>query len=86
MSLFSPEFEKALSILIAEKLAEALASFKLIPGKADLDTYITRQDAAKYLNICLSTLHNYTKQGKIKTYRIGNRVLIKKSELDASIN
>jgi excisionase family DNA binding protein len=37
-------------------------------------TYITRGQVAKMLQISLPTLHNYVKQGLIKSYRIGGKV------------
>lgn len=36
--------------------------------------YITRGQVAKMLQISLPTLHNYVKQGLIKSYRIGGKV------------
>jgi len=45
------------------------------------------KDAHKYLGVGLSTLWLYVKQGKIKAYKISDRVTIfKKEELDALIN
>ena len=43
--------------------------------------------AHQYLNIGLSTLWLYVKQGKIKAYKLSDRVTIfKKEDLDAFIN
>lgn len=45
------------------------------------------KEAHKYLGVGLSTLWYYVKQGKIKTYKLSDRVTIfKKDELDAFIN
>ena len=45
------------------------------------------KDAHKYLGCGLSTLWLYVKQGKIKAYKLSERVTIfKKDELDAFIN
>jgi len=45
------------------------------------------KEAHKYLGVGLSTLWYYVKQGKIKAYRLSDRVTIfKKSDLDAFIN
>ena len=45
------------------------------------------KEAHKYLGVGLSTLWLYVKQGKLKAYKISDRVTIfKKEELDAFIN
>ena len=45
------------------------------------------KDAAKFLGCGLSTIWLWVKQGKIKAYRISDRVTIfKRSELEAFIN
>ena len=88
----TPEFNRALhevSEQLRKNLSEALAKPIVIlsNGKIEMTSrHMTRKEAATYLKVCLSTLDNYIKQGKIKTSRIGSRVLIKKSDLDSSIN
>lgn len=48
------------------------------------DDLLTRVEAAKLLHITLPTLRDHTKGGKLQGYRIGARVLYKRSEvLDA---
>jgi len=45
------------------------------------------KEAAKYLGVGLSTIWHYVKQGKIKAYKLSERVTIfKKEDLDAFIN
>lgn len=46
---------------------------------------ITRKEAADLLHISLTTLDTYTKQGLLVRYKVGHRVLYKKSEIIASI-
>lgn len=46
--------------------------------------YITRTEAAKMLFVSLNTLAAYTKEGKVKAYRIGNRVLYKAHEIETA--
>jgi len=48
-------------------------------------TYLSRSEAAKLLTISLPTLNEWTKQGIIPAYRIGNRVLYKPEEIDNSL-
>ncbi|MES2432184.1 MAG: helix-turn-helix domain-containing protein [Bacteroidota bacterium] len=44
--------------------------------------YLTRTEAAQLLKCDLSTIHNWTKKGKLKPYGIGNRVYYKRSEIE----
>ena len=47
--------------------------------------YLTRKEVATELHVNLPTLHEWTKLGYIKSYRIGTRVLFKSDELHASL-
>jgi excisionase family DNA binding protein len=47
--------------------------------------YLTRNEVAKLLKVDLSTVHNWTKKGKIKVYGLGNRVYYKRHELNQSL-
>jgi excisionase family DNA binding protein len=48
--------------------------------------YMTRNEVADMLKIDLSTLHHWTKSGKLKSYGIGNRVYYKRAELEQSMH
>ncbi len=45
--------------------------------------YLTRTEVCKLLKIDLSTLHRWTKSGKLIAYGIGNRVYYKRSEIES---
>ena len=47
--------------------------------------YLTRNEVKKLLNVDLSTVHNWTKKGKLKSYGIGSRVYYKRHEVEQSI-
>lgn len=47
--------------------------------------YLTRSETAELLKVDLSTIHNYTKQGKLKPYGIGHRVYYKRKEVENAI-
>ncbi len=47
--------------------------------------YVTRQEVAKLLKVTLPTLHDWTKMGWLQSYKMGNRVLYKRKELEKSI-
>lgn len=89
MNLFSADFEKSLSKLIETIVQEKVSQLAIPTQKQSTplsnDGYLTKKTTAEYLNISLSCLNNYIKQGKIKKHRIGSRVLIKKSDLDNSV-
>jgi excisionase family DNA binding protein len=73
-----------------DKLAEAFFEFikphlvrEVVEIKQD-DDYLTRKEAATQLNITLPTLGQYTKKGLLTSYKIGARVLYKKSEIESA--
>ena len=45
--------------------------------------YLSRNELAEMLKCDLSTIHNWTKKGKLIPYGIGNRVYYKRSEVEA---
>lgn len=47
--------------------------------------YLTRKEVQKMLNINMSTLHHWTKQGKLKAYGIGARIYYKRHEVDSAL-
>ncbi len=49
------------------------------------EIYLTRGEVSKHLQISLPTLHNYVKQGLIKSYRIGGKVRFKLEEVDQAL-
>ena len=46
---------------------------------------LSRNEVAKLLKIDLSTVHNWTKKGKLLAHGLGNRVYYKRSEVEAAI-
>ena len=47
--------------------------------------YLTRAEVKELLKVDLSTVHNWSKSGKIKAYGVGGRVYYKRSEIDSVI-
>jgi len=47
--------------------------------------YMTRNEVADFLSVDLSTLWGWTNKGKLKAYRIGNRVYYKRHEVEESL-
>ncbi len=47
--------------------------------------WLTKNDVRALLKVNLSTVHNWTKNGKLKAYGIGSRVYYKRSEVEQSL-
>ncbi|WP_372752524.1 helix-turn-helix domain-containing protein [Labilibaculum sp.] len=47
--------------------------------------YLTRNEVKELLHVDLSTVHNWTKKGKLKAYGIGNRIYYKRHEVEQAI-
>lgn len=65
-------------------------SFQTLLATSEIQTkdegeMLSRKDTAKLLKISLPTLHLLTKEGKVRGYRIGKRVLYKKSDIEKSL-
>ena len=56
-----------------------------LKDKEDKDKLLTREQVCELLTISMTTLHVWTKSGKLKSYGIGNRVYYKKSEILTSL-
>jgi excisionase family DNA binding protein len=68
------------------KIVEAQLKIFINPTQPDNAEYITREQAAKLLHISKPTLNALTKEGKLVAYRIGSRVLYKKSEIEGALS
>lgn len=49
------------------------------------EEYLTRNEVAQMLKVDLSTIHLWTKDGKLKRYGIGKRVYYKRSEIEKAL-
>ena len=47
--------------------------------------YVTRNEVAKMFSIDVSSVHNWTKSGRLKAYSIGGRIYYLRSEIEASL-
>ena len=64
-----------------ELLAKITDLFSLVKAEQPAPL-MTRNEAANYLSIDLSTLYNWTKKGKLPAYGIGNRVYYKSEDIE----
>ena len=72
-------------LLRIEQLIDAKLGSQTQTTNAKESEYITRKEVAKLLKVTLPTLHDWTKQGWVQSYKIGNRVLYKQSEVESSV-
>ena len=60
--------------------------FGTLPQKEKTQSdYLSRKEVAKLLKITLPTLHDWTKVGILKSYKIGTRVLYKENEVKETL-
>jgi excisionase family DNA binding protein len=52
------------------------------PTAKNHSKFISRQDVATLLKISLPTLNEWTKEGRLVAYKMGNRVLYKPNEVE----
>lgn len=82
--LFKESFkEVAEQLMYANAMSESSkpsASHLKLQEKID-EVYLTRQQAANYLQVSLPTLHQYTKDGVFISYRMGNKIRYKLTEI-----
>jgi excisionase family DNA binding protein len=76
--------------IIEDKIKQAFALKEGANKKASLtrkeEKFISRKETAKLLHISLPTLHDWTKEGKLESYRIGTRILYKPEEVMEAVS
>lgn len=73
---------------LLEKIGEVVENRlgKSVPQKQEIQSdYLSRKEVSKLLKITLPTLHDWTKQGILKSYKIGTRVLYKETEVKQTL-
>ena len=53
--------------------------------KSGQSILLSRAEVAKTLKISFPTLHDWTKQGWLQSYKIGNRILYKSNEVEEAL-
>lgn len=75
------EFKKEIANEVKAHLDEFLKHFKPEPQKE----YLSRKDVAKMFGVDISTIHNWTRTGKLRPLGISGRVYFLSSEVHASL-
>ena len=70
--------------LFAETLKQELSTFFNKENQSD-HRLRTRKEVADLLGISLPSLHNYTKTGRIRAYRLGNSVRYKMEDIEQAL-
>ena len=76
---------KALIDLIDETISKRLNEFKNNLQPKEPTEFLTRHDLAEMFSVDLSTIHNWSKGGKIQPYSVGGRVYFKRNEIENSL-
>ncbi|MPN07871.1 hypothetical protein SDC9_155143 [bioreactor metagenome] len=66
---------------IEEETTKKQTKLSTVPS----DKYLTRAEVAKFLKISLPTLHRYTKDGILKSYRIVGKVRYKLQDVENAL-
>lgn len=79
---YSPEqLQQEITKGIKNHLDDFLKNFK----PKEPNDYLSRTDVAKMLSVDISTISNWQKNGKLKPYAIGGRILFKRADIEASL-
>jgi excisionase family DNA binding protein len=84
-SLSLAELQAEIAAAVEKSFEKYIGTFQKAPEVPE--QLLTRKEAAKFLDVSLGTLNEYTKKGIIVGYRIGACIRYKKSEiLNNSLN
>ena len=64
---------------------EDLENLRIDLQPKSTEEYLTRNDVSQMLKVDLSTVHNWTKEGKLRRYGIGKRIYYKRSEIENAL-
>ena len=81
LGLSLDELQNAISINLRKELEEITSNFQ----PKEPSEYLTRQEVAKLLKVDLSTVHNWTKRGKLKSFGLGSRVYYKREDVETAL-
>lgn len=73
-----------LQTAISEAVKTEFLKFSSIAPPEQLE-FITRKETAQILGVSLVTLHEWTKNGVIQSYRVGTRIRYQRKEVENAI-
>lgn len=72
---------EAVAAAVKKQLRDLTAEIVAKP----IDELMSREEAAEYLRVSISTINNWRRSGKLVAYGLGNRVFFKRSEVESSL-
>ena len=86
--IFTSLDSTAFRTLLADCVATAVKTevSRLVQPQEPVKQILTRKETAAFLNLSLPTLHDYTKQGIIRAYRLGYKVRYKREDVLQALN
>lgn len=76
------QFRESILKPIKVQLADLI---KCLQTQLFKEEYLSREEVSNMLKVDLSTIHNWSKKGKLTKHCIGNRVYYKRSEIENQI-
>lgn len=70
--------------IVYATVKEVLSEIREEQKHEEPDTLLTRKEVAKLLRISLTTVHFWSRDGKLRSYRNGRKVYYKRNEVLAS--
>ena len=81
------ELESAIRRIIQEELVSNNFTKPILnPPEISDNTLLSKREAANLLRVSLPTFSKMIKEGKIKSYRVGQRLKFKKNQILLAIN
>ncbi len=68
-----------------EELKKEISQLKNGNHSSSSEELMSRQEVANYLKIDLSTLHHWTKKGKLPRYGLGKRIYYKRKDVKSAL-
>jgi len=78
------EIEKIIKNLVEETIELRMQQYKellLNELNVNQNPYLSRQEAATYLGVCLASLDNYVRSGRIEKFKAGRKTLFRRKDL-----
>ena len=82
--LTSLSFPELQSLIISSVETAVQSATAHLQAKNEIE-YLTRKQTSALLGVSLVTLSEWTKEGKVKGYRIGSRIRYKRHEIEQSL-
>lgn len=71
---------------IVDGVKQQLEALKKEFQPKEPEEYLTREEVKDLLKVNMSTVHNWTKSGKLEASYLGNRVYYKRSQIEEKLN